>query len=65
MTPVIAGLDEHSKPLICTYDNIGAMMRVEDFVVAGTPSEQLYGVCESFWKPHMVMMNNKTNNRII
>ena len=26
----------------------------EDFVVTGTCSEQLYGMCESLWEPDMV-----------
>ncbi len=29
-------------------------MVTEDFVVGGTCSEQLYGMCESLWRPDMV-----------
>lgn len=29
-------------------------METEDFVVSGTCSEQMYGMCESLWEPDMV-----------
>lgn len=29
-------------------------MVTEDFVVSGTCSEQMYGMCESLWEPDMV-----------
>eukprot|EP00929_Paragymnodinium_shiwhaense_P032445 TRINITY_DN17975_c0_g1_i1.p1 TRINITY_DN17975_c0_g1~~TRINITY_DN17975_c0_g1_i1.p1 ORF type:complete len:206 (-),score=48.38 TRINITY_DN17975_c0_g1_i1:129-746(-) len=51
--PVVAGLDKDKKPFMCSYDFIGAMSVSEDFVVAGTSTDQLYGVCESFWRPDM------------
>jgi len=51
--PVVAGLDKDNKPYLCAYDFIGAMSLADDFVVSGTTSEQLYGVCESFWRPGM------------
>merc|ERR1719444_235643 len=51
--PVVAGLDKDNKPFMCAFDFIGAMSKSEDFVVSGTTSEQLYGVCESFWRPGM------------
>lgn len=51
--PVIAGLDEQGKPYITGMDLIGAMAPASDFVVAGSSSESLFGVCESFWKPDM------------
>ena len=53
--PVIAGLDPVSKdPYIATMDLIGCPMETKDFVVVGTCSEQLYGMCESLWKPDLV-----------
>eukprot|EP00928_Gymnodinium_smaydae_P069786 TRINITY_DN534_c0_g1_i2.p1 TRINITY_DN534_c0_g1~~TRINITY_DN534_c0_g1_i2.p1 ORF type:complete len:234 (+),score=54.76 TRINITY_DN534_c0_g1_i2:87-704(+) len=51
--PVVAGLDKDKKPFLCAFDFIGAMSKAEDFVVSGTSSEQLFGVCESFWRPGM------------
>jgi 20S proteasome subunit beta 3 len=52
--PVIAGLDPtSSKPYIATMDLIGCPMETADFVVSGTCSEQLYGMCESLWKPDL------------
>uniref|UniRef100_A0A0G4HLM5 Proteasome subunit beta n=1 Tax=Chromera velia CCMP2878 TaxID=1169474 RepID=A0A0G4HLM5_9ALVE len=51
--PVIAGLDEKGQPHLAAFDFIGAACYAKDFVVNGTASEQLYGVCESFWQPKM------------
>jgi len=51
--PVVAGLDKDKKPFLCAFDFIGAMSKAQDFVVSGTTSEQLFGVCESFWRPGM------------
>ena len=53
--PVIAGLDPKTfEPFICSLDLIGCPMVTEDFVVNGTCSEQMYGMCESLWEPDMV-----------
>ncbi|KAF3851875.1 hypothetical protein F7725_005230 [Dissostichus mawsoni] len=53
--PVIAGIDpKTSEPFICSLDLIGCPMVTEDFVVSGTCSEQMYGMCESLWEPDMV-----------
>eukprot|EP00162_Nutomonas_longa_P000138 comp10169_c0_seq1/m.12130 comp10169_c0_seq1/g.12130 ORF comp10169_c0_seq1/g.12130 comp10169_c0_seq1/m.12130 type:complete len:205 (+) comp10169_c0_seq1:50-664(+) len=51
--PVIAGLDKDDKPYLCAMDLLGAGATTEDFVVAGTSTEQLYGACEAFFKPDM------------
>jgi len=51
--PLVAGLGKDGKPFLCCFDFIGAMSKADDFVVGGTASEQLYGVCESFWRPDM------------
>ncbi|KAM4834135.1 proteasome subunit beta type-3-like [Thomomys bottae] len=52
--PVIAGLDPKTfKPFICSLDLIGCLMVTDDFVVSGTCSEQMYGMCESLWEPNM------------
>ncbi|MEJ1285359.1 proteasome (prosome macropain) subunit beta type 3 [Cricetulus griseus] len=34
-------------------DLIGCPMVTDDFVVSGTCSEQMYGMCESLWEPNM------------
>ena len=53
--PVIAGLDPVThEPFICSLDLIGCPMITDDFVVSGTCSEQMYGMCESLWEPDMV-----------
>jgi len=44
---------EKNVPFICAMDLIGAPCYPEDFVVAGTSSEELYGVCEAMWRPNM------------
>ncbi|CAD7092857.1 unnamed protein product [Hermetia illucens] len=52
--PVVAGLDpKTSKPFICNMDLIGCPNAPDDFVVAGTCAEQLYGMCETLWKPDL------------
>ena len=48
--PVVAGLDSHGVPFISSFDLIGTESTARDFAVSGTASEQVYGVCESFWK---------------
>ena len=57
VSPVIAGLDKISDteyhPVICTYDSIGYREHNGQFEVAGTGSELLYGVAETFYKPDM------------
>lgn len=52
--PVIAGLDPNTDaPFIASLDLIGCPMEPEDFVVSGTCSEQMYGMCEVLWRPEM------------
>uniref|UniRef100_A0A8C6ECH0 Proteasome 20S subunit beta 3 n=1 Tax=Moschus moschiferus TaxID=68415 RepID=A0A8C6ECH0_MOSMO len=52
--PVIAGLDPKTfQPFICSLDLIGCPMVTDDFVVSGTCTEQMYGMCESLWEPNM------------
>ncbi|KAK3108763.1 hypothetical protein FSP39_015147 [Pinctada imbricata] len=52
--PVIAGIDpKTSQPYIASMDLIGCPMVTEDFVVSGTCSEQMYGMCESLWEPDL------------
>lgn len=51
--PVVAGLDAENKPYICAMDLIGAPVFTDDFVVAGTASENLYGMCEGLYRKDM------------
>eukprot|EP00002_Diphylleia_rotans_P010865 TRINITY_DN2150_c0_g1_i1.p2 TRINITY_DN2150_c0_g1~~TRINITY_DN2150_c0_g1_i1.p2 ORF type:complete len:205 (+),score=45.43 TRINITY_DN2150_c0_g1_i1:94-708(+) len=53
VTPIVAGLEPDNTPFICEYDSIGAINVTTDFVVGGTATEQLLGMCESVWKPNM------------
>ena len=57
--PCIAGLDEDPKtgavkPFICSMDLIGCINFAKDFVVTGTASPNLYGMCEALWEPDLV-----------
>jgi 20S proteasome subunit beta 3 len=51
--PVIAGLDHANQPYICAMDLIGAPVTTKDFLVGGTASEELYGTCESLYRPDL------------
>jgi 20S proteasome subunit beta 3 len=51
--PVIAGLDGKGEPYICAMDLIGAPVETKDFLVGGTASEELYGTCESLFRPDL------------
>lgn len=54
VAPVIAGLDPvTNEPIIASSDSIGAMTTNKMFACAGTSEEELYGVCESMWRPDM------------
>ena len=51
--PVVAGLDENGAPFVCAMDLLGAPVFAEDFAVAGTSSENLYGMCEGLYEPRL------------
>lgn len=51
--PVIAGLDQKNEPYICGMDSIGCIDLAKDFIVGGTASDNLYGMCESLWEPDL------------
>ena len=52
--PVVAGLDAKTgEPFVCAMDLIGAPVFTKDFVVAGTSSENLYGMCEGLYRPDL------------
>ena len=52
--PVIAGLNDDGTPYITATDLIGADVLTDDFCVSGTASEELYGSCESLYRPDLV-----------
>ncbi|KAK9361859.1 nucleophile aminohydrolase [Lipomyces starkeyi] len=52
--PIVAGINSKSgKPYICGFDSIGCINFAKDFVVGGTSSAQLFGMCESLWEPDL------------
>lgn len=51
---MIAGLEPDGAPYLCGMDSIGAMETARDFMVAGTATDSLLGICESLWRPDMV-----------
>lgn len=51
--PVVAGLEADGKPYIAAMDLIGAPVFAKDFVVAGSCSENLYGMAESLYRPDL------------
>lgn len=54
VSPLVAGLDSKSNtPFICGFDSIGCIDFAKDFIVGGTASEQLYGLCESLYEPNL------------
>jgi 20S proteasome subunit beta 3 len=60
VSPVIAGINHTSgQPFICGFDSIGCIDFAKDFIVSGTASDQLFGMCEGLWEPDMVCLNNK------
>lgn len=52
--PVIAGLNADNEPFLSGMDLIGAPVFAKDFVVSGTCTPNLHGMCESLFKPDMV-----------
>lgn len=52
--PVIAGIDEKTgETFIECFDLIGCPTGAKDFVVSGSCTEQLYGMCETLWEPNL------------
>ncbi|SCU89148.1 LAMI_0D12552g1_1 [Lachancea mirantina] len=51
--PIVAGINSKTgKPYIAGFDLIGCIDEAKDFVVSGTASEQLFGMCESLYEPN-------------
>jgi len=51
--PIIAGLDEKNQPFLATMDLIGATSIDDKFVVSGTCDSNMYGMCESLYRPDL------------
>jgi 20S proteasome subunit beta 3 len=51
--PIVAGLGEDGKPFLSGSDLIGATVLADDFVVSGTCTGNLYGMCETLYKPDL------------
>lgn len=52
--PVVAGINSKSgKPFIAGFDLIGCIDEAKDFIVSGTASDQLFGMCESLYEPNL------------
>ncbi|KAK9452022.1 nucleophile aminohydrolase [Limtongia smithiae] len=52
--PVVAGINANTGvPFIAGFDLIGCINYAKDFVVGGTSSDQLFGMCESLWEPNL------------
>ena len=51
--PVVCGLKDDGSPFLCGMDLIGAPVYTDDYVVSGTCTPNLNGVCESMWRPDM------------
>lgn len=54
--PIVAGLGgpKGDEPFICSMDVIGCINWAKDFVLSGTASPQLYGICEALYEPDLV-----------
>jgi 20S proteasome subunit beta 3 len=52
--PIVAGLTDDNKPFLSGMDLIGAPVFTNDFVVSGTCTANLHGMCESLYRPDMV-----------
>jgi 20S proteasome subunit beta 3 len=48
--PIIAGLTSDNEPYLATADSIGCMCDNDGFFCIGTGSENMLGICESFYQ---------------
>lgn len=52
--PIVAGINSKtSKPFVCGFDLIGCIDFAKDFIVSGTATDQLYGMCEALYEPNL------------
>ena len=61
---MVAGLDENNQPYVSCADLIGAECFTDDFAVSGTSSENLYGMCESLYRPQLVTTTTHCAQRV-
>lgn len=65
VSPVVAGLEPKTgKPFICGFDSIGCIDFAQDFIVSGTATDQLFGMCESLWEPDLVREQPARDNNM-
>lgn len=52
--PIVAGINSKSGiPFVCGFDSIGCIDFAKDFIVSGTASDQLFGMCEALYEPDL------------
>jgi len=51
--PVVVGIDEKNEPFLSAMDLIGAPSYHDDFVVSGTATANMLGLCETLYKKDM------------
>lgn len=51
--PIVAGLGDDGTPFLTNMDCIGAPCAAKDYVVAGTCTANMHGMCETLWKENM------------
>jgi 20S proteasome subunit beta 3 len=51
--PIVAGLDDSGKPFLSGMDLIGATVKDDSFVVSGTCTGNLFGMCETLYRPNL------------
>ena len=54
--PLVAGLSEDGKPFLSGMDLIGAPVFTDDFIVSGTCTSNLHGMCETLYEKDMVSL---------
>ena len=52
--PIVAGLNDDDTPFLSGMDLIGAPVFTDSFVVAGTCTSNMHGMCEAMYRPDMV-----------
>jgi 20S proteasome subunit beta 3 len=51
--PIVAGLKDDNTPFLSGMDLIGAPIFTKDFVVSGTCTQNMHGMCESLYRPNL------------
>lgn len=51
--PIVAGLTDDNKPFLSGMDLIGAPVFTDEFVVSGTCTANLHGMCEALYRPDL------------